>query len=215
MSEWKWNGILTAGVSLALALVAGWKLGTSDSGDRLGGVRLLDDLERRQPPDAAGCLVDGGARPAPHFGSTYGRQFYPNRIAGRRVELPVSRTAMLLNDPDVEPEEDMAILETVVREYIRAMGAIPQGGGNDEITRRLQGRNSAGVVLISESHPAVGDGGELLDRWGTAYFFHPESAHHLGIRSAGPDRTMWTPDDLLNEVAAEAELETSGELSVR
>jgi hypothetical protein len=206
MNGLRLSWILAASAGLVLALVAGWMLGTGDRKD-VGSDTLvrLDQLSRTQPSDATVCLPGESAREVPEFDTEYGRQFYPNRIAERRVDLPVAKTARLLHQPDLEPEEDLAILGTVISEYIRAMGAIPQGGSNEEITRRLQGRNSSGVVLISKDHPAVSEGTELLDRWGTPYFFHPESAHHLGIRSAGPDRRMWTGDDLLNEVAAEAE----------
>jgi len=37
---------------------------------------------------------------------------------------------------------------------------------------------------------------ELCDRWGTPFFFHQESAYAMGIRSAGPDREMYTEDDV-------------------
>jgi hypothetical protein len=41
----------------------------------------------------------------------------------------------------------------------------------------------------------VNEAGELTDRWGTAYFFHQLSSREMEIRSAGPDRKMWTEDD--------------------
>ena len=39
--------------------------------------------------------------------------------------------------------------------------------------------------------------GELCDRWGTPFFFHAESAARMEIRSAGPDRRLWTEDDVV------------------
>jgi hypothetical protein len=41
----------------------------------------------------------------------------------------------------------------------------------------------------------LNDKGELVDRWGTPYFFHQLSRDHMEIRSAGPDKVMWTQDD--------------------
>jgi hypothetical protein len=41
----------------------------------------------------------------------------------------------------------------------------------------------------------LNENGELVDRWGTPYFFHQLSKTRMEIRSAGPDRTMWTGDD--------------------
>jgi len=37
----------------------------------------------------------------------------------------------------------------------------------------------------------------LVDAWGTPYFFHQLAAMEMEIRSAGPDKVMWTADDLV------------------
>jgi hypothetical protein len=42
----------------------------------------------------------------------------------------------------------------------------------------------------------MNDRGELIDDWQTPYFFHQVSGRQMEIYSAGPDRQMWTPDDL-------------------
>ena len=39
--------------------------------------------------------------------------------------------------------------------------------------------------------------GELIDPWGTPYFFHQLSGTEMEIHSAGPDKVMWTQDDLV------------------
>ena len=39
--------------------------------------------------------------------------------------------------------------------------------------------------------------GELVDNWGTPFFFHSLSRTEMEIRSAGPDHKMWTGDDLV------------------
>ena len=70
-------------------------------------------------------------------------------------------------------------------------------GDNAEITATLTGRNNLRLALIPPGHPAVNRRGELCDRWGTPFFFHAESAHKMEIRSAGPDRKMWSADDVL------------------
>ncbi len=43
----------------------------------------------------------------------------------------------------------------------------------------------------------VNDNGELVDRWGTPYFFHQISGADTEIRSAGPDKIMYTADDIV------------------
>ena len=52
------------------------------------------------------------------------------------------------------------------------------------------------VSMISSNHVAVNEKGELIDRWGTPFFLHQLSARQMEIRSAGPDREMWTEDDV-------------------
>jgi hypothetical protein len=41
--------------------------------------------------------------------------------------------------------------------------------------------------------------GQLIDNWGTPFFFHSLSRNEMEIRSAGPDRRMWTTDDLASK----------------
>jgi len=36
-----------------------------------------------------------------------------------------------------------------------------------------------------------------VDRWGMPFWFHPNTAHQVEIRSAGPDRQLFTDDDLV------------------
>ncbi|MFM9080246.1 MAG: hypothetical protein ACKOTE_08970 [Opitutaceae bacterium] len=70
-------------------------------------------------------------------------------------------------------------------------------GSNAEITAALQGNNPAGVAFLPRGHRAVNAAGELCDRWGTPFFFHAESARRMEVRSAGPDRRLWTEDDAI------------------
>ena len=69
-------------------------------------------------------------------------------------------------------------------------------GSNAEITLSLTGKNKFGLVLISANNKAINESGELCDRWGTPYFFHAESGIKMKIQSAGPDKKMWTKDDI-------------------
>jgi hypothetical protein len=68
-------------------------------------------------------------------------------------------------------------------------------GENSEITAALLGANRLNLVLIPRHHPAVSAAGELCDRWGTPFRFHPLSGEVMEIVSAGPDRRFGTPDD--------------------
>lgn len=68
-------------------------------------------------------------------------------------------------------------------------------GSNAEIARALTGENTFHLAMIPKRHPAINSNGELVDRWGTPFFFHQLSGTRMEIRSAGPDRKLYTPDD--------------------
>jgi len=71
-------------------------------------------------------------------------------------------------------------------------------GNNSEITKALNGANPKQANFIKpEAGMHINGNGELVDSWGTPFFFHQLSATEMEIRSAGPDRTMWTSDDLV------------------
>ena len=82
----------------------------------------------------------------------------------------------------------------MLREYRNAMGGNPIGT-NAEIMRAINGDNLKQVRIGPPAGQRLNEKGELVDRWGTPYFFHQLSGDRMEIRSAGPDRVMWTGDD--------------------
>ena len=71
----------------------------------------------------------------------------------------------------------------------------PPLGDNHDITRALTGGNRRGLVLVTTNDPAL-RGGQLVDAWGTPYWFHPRAPDAIDIVSAGPDRKLFTGDDI-------------------
>lgn len=69
-------------------------------------------------------------------------------------------------------------------------------GDNREITDTLLGHNPNGIIFLQTGHRAINAKGELCDRWGTPFSFHAESGTKMEVRSAGPDKKMWTADDV-------------------
>jgi hypothetical protein len=113
-----------------------------------------------------------------------------------------------LNAPGHEPGQDIEILEAVLAEYRRIFGSNPAGGLNAEITAALIGRNDRRLAVVTPDLAALNAAGEVVDRWGTPFYFHPVTAARMEILSAGPDRLLWTPDDVgqvqpAGQVAAE------------
>lgn len=91
----------------------------------------------------------------------------------------------------------MNAVRTILRDYRAAFAENPVGT-NAEITRALAGRNPRKVNLFPDSPDSFPRNarGELLDHWGRPFFFHQISGTIMEVRSAGPDGTMWTADDL-------------------
>jgi hypothetical protein len=110
----------------------------------------------------------------------------------------VSRLADPLNSPAGDIRADLRVVLDLVEGF---RTNFPKDGNptgtNAEITAALAGRNKLRLALIPPNHPAINRDGELCDRWGTPFFFHSESATRMEVRSAGPDKKMWTEDDVV------------------
>lgn len=103
-----------------------------------------------------------------------------------------------LNDPATSVTNDLKILRELFFNYqmmVKDASGNPRGT-HEEILRALQGRNRARLVFVPTHHPALKNG-RLVDRWGSPYFFHALSGTSMEIRSAGPDRKIYTADDAL------------------
>jgi hypothetical protein len=127
--------------------------------------------------------------------------FVPTNVASRFV--PQSATAAIGATPapleftNLPPDAVMDQLRTTFRSYQSMFGGNPVGT-NPEITAALNGGNSKQVQFIHEDYGMrINSRGELIDPWGTPYFFHQLSATEMEIHSAGPDRVLWTLDDLV------------------
>jgi hypothetical protein len=91
-------------------------------------------------------------------------------------------------------ENDLEHVQMMVREYRTAVGENPVGT-NAEIMQAVLGANIKQVKIGAPENQSLNGKGELIDRWGTPYFFHQVSKSEMEVRSAGPDRVMWTRDD--------------------
>lgn len=102
--------------------------------------------------------------------------------------------------PQAEPgvEEKVASelhrITRLLRDFRTIAGDNPIGS-NAEIMQALNGDNPRQAKILPGDMP-LGSSGELLDHWGTPYFFHQLSRNSMEVRSAGADRRMWTNDDI-------------------
>ena len=90
--------------------------------------------------------------------------------------------------------EDLSAVDAAIRNFQAVHGENPIGS-NAEITGALLGNNLKQIKLELPTGSRLNGEGEMCDRWGTPYFFHQLSKTEMEIRSAGPDRQMWTGDD--------------------
>ena len=96
----------------------------------------------------------------------------------------------------VAPGTVLENMRRTIRQYGSMFGGNPVGT-NPEITRALQGDNPKQINFLKADGNRVNGNGELVDPWGTPYFFHQLSGTEMEVRSAGPDKRMWTGDDLV------------------
>lgn len=97
-------------------------------------------------------------------------------------------------EPKTPPEREVEILHELIAMEQRAMGP-GSFGDNGDVTRALVGESVSGAWLPRNSL-RIRDG-LLLDRWSTPYWFHANGGNQLEIRSAGPDKELFTPDDII------------------
>jgi len=128
-----------------------------------------------------------------------GRAPKPAAAAAAAPERPPreepSRLADGLNSGAGDIHSDLRQIDAIFAAYRSALRSGNPVGENSEITAALTGRNRLSCAFIPPGHPAINAKGELCDRWGTPFFFHQLSGERMEIRSAGPDRRLWTRDD--------------------
>ncbi len=115
---------------------------------------------------------------------------------------PISGPPAVLPDPPLAtpsvtqtPEQELQQVSFSIESFRKSLGANPVGA-NAEITQSLLGDNDKKLQIGLPDGVKQNAAGEMVDRWGTPYFFHQQSATEMEIRSAGPDRKLWTDDDL-------------------
>jgi hypothetical protein len=107
-------------------------------------------------------------------------------------------------DPPTEssPAERQLVLDAIdnlefaFRDFAAALGGNPVGN-NAEITAALLGDNLRQVKIPLPAGSTMNALGELCDPWGTPWFFHQISGSKMEIRSAGPDRVLYSEDDVV------------------
>ncbi len=117
--------------------------------------------------------------------------------------LPPAKSSLALadrlNNPNLPASEDVRTLFSISDSYFTNMQNRQGAPIRDDIdlVKVLTGKNPLRLTLLPSDHRAISPEGRLLDRWGTPYFIHPRSGRLLEIHSAGPDKIMFSSDDLI------------------
>ncbi len=197
--------VVACAVLLVVLLVTVWRGSHSPSPSKdVAAIPATQDapavvLEKK---DASSASANATATKAPPLGInprpiTDAPRF--NTMQEYRAEQaarPLPPESLAPPPSDKTPENEVLRIQGTVRKYRAAFGENPVGS-NPEITRALAGKNPTGAKFLARESITLNDAGELLDLFGTPYFFHPVSGAIMEIRSAGPDRKLFTPDDIV------------------
>jgi hypothetical protein len=138
-----------------------------------------------------GSITESGSSPARQFADSESQSPGLSPVA---LPEPTSPEQEL---PQLPPTTVLENVRAAFRQYQSKFGANPVGT-NPEITRALNGENRRQIrFLRKEDGMRVNARGELIDTWGTPYFFHQLSGTEMEIHSAGHDKILWTSDDLV------------------
>lgn len=105
-----------------------------------------------------------------------------------------------IHSPDTDALVDVSAIQATLTGLAQSLqGALPPIGDDRDLARALLGRNRDGLAYLPADSPAYDPAtGHLRDRWGTPYHVHPRAPRDFEIRSAGPDKKLFTPDDLVS-----------------
>ncbi len=151
-------------------------------------------LFRQDPMEPKEALAE------PIHGSAFAPRVQPE--PARQKPIPpvpsvVSPFGQELHSTHTSPIGDLKTLHNILQYYALEDGKQMPFGTNQEITRALITPDQRGHAYLSPNHPAINLHGEIVDRWKSPVFFHALSSKKMEIRSAGPDKNMYTKDDLL------------------
>ena len=95
-------------------------------------------------------------------------------------------------------QQDLTLVSHLLENFallVKGNDPLPLGA-NEEIAAALRGRNRLQQRFVPDTSPLFNAKGQIVDRWGTPLYFHAISRDRLEVRSAGPDKVMWTEDDV-------------------
>jgi hypothetical protein len=124
-------------------------------------------------------------------------------VVSKRPQTPVKPLVgeMILADyakTNFPPENDLTLMSHLMDNSLLLLKSAANRplSANEDWADFLRGGNGAHERFLPDSHVALNAKGQLIDRWGTPLFFHALGNGRYDLRSAGPDKNMWTNDDI-------------------
>jgi hypothetical protein len=101
-------------------------------------------------------------------------------------------------DTNFPPENDLTLMSRLMENSLLLLKSAANRplSANEDWADLFRGRNAAQEKFLPDQHVAFNARGQLIDRWGAPLFFHALGSGRYELRSAGPDKKLWTDDDL-------------------
>lgn len=192
-----WLGLLAMAAAAAIAFwLAGGDPSVSPKVEREG-----KPVEASQPPEASPIVaISPKTVEVPVVPSELPRPVEKEEkpvptVVAQPEMVPGPKNPLPRDDPAKEEAESIALN---IRQFRLRFGGNPVGT-NAEIVKELDGGNAKSARYLPQELKRLNEQGELMDSWGTPYFFHQLSAEEMETRSAGPDKAFWTSDDVVSK----------------
>jgi len=119
------------------------------------------------------------------------------------ISAPGDRLLGGYGNPAQPPKDDLVLLARALSNFllIHKQSSDRPLSANEEWSAALRGKRPGTEPWFSESSPALDSQQRLIDRWQTPLHFHALGNKQWEIRSAGPDRKLWTEDDLMEKTS--------------
>ena len=101
-------------------------------------------------------------------------------------------------DTNLPPENDLTLMSHLMENSLLLLKSAANRplSANEDWADLFRGRNAARERFLPDTHVAMNTNGQLADRWHTPLFFHALGGGRYELRSAGPDKKLWTADDI-------------------